>query len=133
MFRSVAHKPARALAMLALCLQIFMPGIMAVAQPGGVDVARYLCSPSGLPPTVQAERAITHIAGLLGEDTPQDLQINGHCPYCTLVVAAPLPLSSVSEALFTYTEGPIYDAFHAGFVHKAQGPPTGSRAPPTLT
>ncbi|ADM08761.1 hypothetical protein PB2503_03427 [Parvularcula bermudensis HTCC2503] len=130
MKRATGLTVARLLAMLAIVLQAFLPGSMAVAEAKGVDVSRFMCSPSGqLSPDSRA--AAEQIARLLGEDVPADQPFDAHCPLCTLAhsVLAPAPLVVAAPRAFPLEQ--IFVRFEPGLVREAQGPPVGSRGPPS--
>lgn len=129
MKRSLRHLLARCLAVLALSLQLLLPGTMAAAQSGQVDVSRYLCAPSGH--VTEASRAAAErLAKALGDETPAQPLFDGHCPLCTLVHAAPLPappvLTSPRRVFVRVPDG----VYQPPLVRLVQGPPLGSRGPP---
>ena len=129
MKRSLRHPLARCLAVLALVLQLLLPGTMAAAQSGQVNVSRYLCAPSGH--VTEASRASAErLAKALGDETPAPPLFDGHCPLCTLVHAAPLPVPPVLSSparVFVRVPDAVYQP---PLVRLVQGPPLGSRGPP---
>jgi len=129
MMRITGPSPARFLAMLAIILQALLPGTMAVAESNGVDVSRFMCVPSGeMSPETRA--AAERIAKLLGEDLPDEQAPGDHCPLCTLVHGVPLPEPAALNAPPAFEREQSFGRFEPGLVHRAQGPPLGSRGPP---
>ena len=130
MFRRSGLGPARLLAVLAIVLQALLPGSLALAAPEGVDVSHFLCTPSGeISPDARA--AAERIARLLGEEPPDDRASGEHCSFCTPVQGAPAPdpiIIAVPKA-FPLEQGCV--RCEPRLVHKAQGPPLGSRGPPS--
>ena len=116
--------------MLAIGLQVLLPGALAFAASNGVDVSRSICaSPGQL--SAEAKAAIERIAKLLGDETPDRQPFDGHCPICTLVHVMPLPEPAAVAAPAELTSGTGYVCDQpGGFVRKAQGLPLGSRGPP---
>lgn len=130
MKRITGPSPARFLAMLAIILQAFLPGSMAVAESSGVDASRFMCAPSGeMSPETRA--AAERIAKLLGEDLPDEQPPGDHCSLCTLVHGVPLPQPAVFDAPTTFAREKVFVRFEPGLLHQAQGPPLGSRGPPS--
>ena len=130
MKRNIRHRAASFFALLAIVLQGLLPGTLAVAEANGVDVSRFICAPSGQL-SADAKAAIEALAKLLGEEVPDDQPFDGHCPYCTLVHAIPLPepVTLAAPAEHASVVGSVrYEP--GSLVHKAQGPPLGSRGPP---
>lgn len=130
MKRSFGHSVASALALLAVVLQVLLPGTLAFAEPSGFDASRLICVSSGQM-SADAKAALEEIAELLGEDVPDRQPYNGHCPFCTLVHAMhlPEPVTLAAPAEQASVTDPVrYQP--GGFARKAQGPPLGSRGPP---
>ncbi len=121
------------LALLAMGLQVLLPGAMASARTGGSDLARYFCAPAGSALDPAAEAAAWTIARLLGEELPEDDPQGGDCPLCTLAHAVPLPEAASPAQQVHYGRQAEYTAFAPGHAHRPHGPPCGSRAPPALT
>lgn len=132
MLNRVTKNTARFCARLFICLQLLLPSTLSYAAPSHMDLSSLLCSPSGQPISPSAEAALKDLTELLGEDGDDTKEPSGHCDMCTLsTVALPSPnISFFEQSLGQHL--PIYAAFEIGLVHKAQGPPTGSRAPPHL-
>lgn len=121
------------LAVLALCFQLAMPGVMATAHASGIDASRYLCAPSGDIISNEAQAAAEQIASLLGETPEPNLPASGHCDACTLGHSPALPAPAFRiEAPVTYESAPSYPPYALGFSYAAQGPPNLSRGPPAL-
>lgn len=121
---------ARFAAVLAIILQAFLPGTMAVAESNGVDVSRFMCGPSGeVSPETRA--AAERIAKLLGEDLPDEQPPGDHCPFCTLVHGVPLPQPAAFDASTAFPREQTCVRYEPGLVQQAQGPPLGSRGPPS--
>jgi hypothetical protein len=130
MKRATGLTLARFLAMLAIILQAVLPGSLAVGESNGVDVSRFLCAPSGeMSPETRA--AAERIARLLGEDLPDQQPTGEHCPLCTLVHGVPLPEPIALDAPTAFPREQVFVRFEPGLVHRAQGPPLGSRGPPS--
>ena len=124
---SIAHLCVR----LFVCLLLLLPSALSFAASSNTDLSSLLCSPSGQTLSPTAEAALRDLSVLLGETDNETVPPNEHCKMCTLsTIALPSPQQSACGATFT-KQPPIYIAFEAGLVHKAQGPPSGSRAPPT--
>ena len=130
MKRATGLTLARFLAMLAIILQVFLPGTMAVAESNGVDVSRFMCAPSG-EISLETYAAAERIAKLLGEDLPDDPPSGDHCPLCTLVHGVPLPEPTALDAPTAFAREQAFVQFEPGLVREAQGPPLGSRGPPS--
>ncbi len=123
---------ARFLAMLAIVLQAFLPGSIAVAESNGLYVSRFLCAPSGeMSPETRA--AAERIARLLGEDPEDERPAGAGCPLCTLTHAVPLPEPAIIAAPTSFPHEQAFVRFEPGLVRPAQGPPLGSRGPPLHT
>lgn len=108
-----------------------MPGVMTLAQASDVDAASLLCTPSGDGPTSEARRALSRFVGLTGDELPEAPSIDDHCPLCALAHGVPLPVPTVLIAPGFRETNTRVSRFETRFVHLAQGPPLGSRAPPT--
>lgn len=130
MRRSTALKLTRFLAVVLITLQALLPGTVAIAQPGGIDFSRYICAPSGdLSP--QSRAAAEKIARLLGEMPAEESHSGDHCPMCTLAHGTPLPKPVTVDAPVFHPREHIFVRFQPGLTRKAQGPPLGSRGPPS--
>lgn len=116
--------------MLAIGLQVLLPGALAFAASNGVDASRSICvSPGQL--SAEAKAAIEQLAELLGDEAPDRQPFDGHCPLCTLVHVMPLPEPATVAAPAELTSVTGYVCYQpGGFVRKAQGLPLGSRGPP---
>jgi len=119
---SIAHLCVR----LFVCLLLLLPSALSFAASSNTDLSSLLCSPSGQTLSPTAEAALRDLSVLLGETDNETVPPNEHWS----TIALPSPQQSACGATFT-KQPPIYIAFEAGLVHKAQGPPSGSRAPPT--
>lgn len=120
------------LAVLAISLQIFLPGAVSVAQANGVDTGRFLCTTPGFEPSAEAVETARRLAALLGDEAPEEAPVADDCPLCLLGQAVPLPgpVLIVAPAVFpAAVHTPQYDP---GFAHPPRGPPLGPRAPPAL-
>ena len=116
--------------MLAVTIQVFLPGSMAVAQSNGVDVSQFICAPAG-EASPESQASAERIAAMLGQDAPNDQTYGGHCPLCTLSHGVPLPEPVSLTALNTSSHEQVYVRYELDLVRKAQGPPLGSRGPPS--
>ena len=124
---SIAHLCVR----LFVCWLFLVPSALSFAASNNTDLSSLLCSPSGQPLSPSAEAALRDLSILLGETDNETAPPNEHCEMCTLsTIALPSPEQSPCAATFK-KQPPIYIAFETGLVHKAQGPPSGSRAPPS--
>jgi hypothetical protein len=130
MKRATGLTLARFLAMLAIILQAFLPGTIAVAESNGVDVSRFMCAPSGeMSPETRA--AAERFAKLFGDDLPDEQPSGEHCALCTLVHGVPLPQSAAFDAPTAFPREQTFVRYEPGLVRRAQGPPLGSRGPPS--
>lgn len=130
MFNRVTRNTAHFCVRVLICLQLLLSSTLSYAAPGNIDLTSYLCAPSGQPMSPNAEAALTDLLELLGEDSEDTEQPSGHCDLCTL---SNIALLTSEQRLCDQPDGqqlPVFVAFEIGLVHKAQGPPTGSRAPP---
>ena len=121
----------RLLAMLAITLQIFLPGTLAVTESNGVDVSQFMCAPLS-EMSAETRAATKQIAKLLGEDLPDEKAYGEHCPLCTFVHGAPLPEPAAITIPAAFARETVFVRFEPSWVRQAQGPPLGSRAPPSL-
>ena len=116
--------------MLAMVLQVLLPGTLAVAASNGVDVSRFICA-SGGELSAEAKAAIEQLAELLGDEVPDRQPVDGHCPLCTRVHVTPLPEPAAVAAPAELTSVADYVRYEPGtFVRRPQGLPLGSRGPP---
>ena len=116
--------------MLAIVLQVLLPGTLAFAASNGVDVSRFICASPGQSPA-DAKAAIEQLAELLGDEAPDGQPYDGHCPLCTLVQVTPLPEPATVAAPAELTSVADYVWYEpGGFVRKAQRLSLGSRGPP---
>jgi len=120
---------ARLLAILAVFLQVLLPGSLAAAQSQDTDLSRFICAPDG-ELSAQSRAMAERLAGVLDEEAPDHQSADGHCPLCTLVHGAVLPEPVLVSAPVRFTSEPGFVRYVPAFVHKAQGPPLGSRGPP---
>ncbi len=130
MRRSIRHRAATFLAMLAIILQVLLPGTLAVAASNDVDVSRFICVSHGqLSP--EAKAAIEQLAKLSGDEAPAHQPSNGHCPLCILVHVMPLPEPAPVATSGQVTSAAGYICHEAGgFARKTRTLPLGSRGPP---
>ena len=123
------HSFTRFLMMLAVALQLLLPGALALVQTNGVDLSRFICAPSGAI-SADARTAAERIAKLMGEDKPDEPPFEAHCPLCTLVHGAmvfdPATLAAPRVAVCDVD----FVRYASSVAREAQGPPTGSRGPP---
>ena len=132
MRRNIRHRAASVFAMLAIVLQVSLPATLAVAESNGVDVSRFICTPSGQV-SAEAKAALEELAKLLGEEAPDHQPLSGHCPFCTLAHAIPLPEPVALAVPAEYASVVDFVRTEPGsLVHEAQGPPLGSRGPPLV-
>ncbi|WP_371395817.1 DUF2946 family protein [Fretibacter rubidus] len=116
---------------LIVCWLLLVPSALSFAASNNTDLSSLLCSPSGQPLNPSAKAALRDLSEVLGETDNEPVPPNEHCEMCTLsTIVLPSPEHSACAATFT-KQPPTYIAFETGLVHKAQGPPSGSRAPPT--
>lgn len=129
MTRALGARLARLLAVMAVTLQVLLPGSMAVAGAKGGDLSGLMCAPSG-GVSAESRAATERLAALLGEDPPDETPADEHCAPCTPPYVGALndrTLVAVPCRFITEVEHVIHQP---GLVHRAQGPPVGSRAPP---
>lgn len=125
--KSIAHLCVR----LLVCWLLLLPSAVSFDAKYSTDLSTLLCSPSGQPLGPSAEAALKDLSVFLGDTDNDTVPLNKHCEMCTLsTIVLPSPEHSACAATFT-KQPPTYIAFEPGLVHKAQGPPSGSRAPPT--
>ena len=116
--------------MLAIVLQVLLPGTLALAASNGVEVSRFICAPPGQL-SAEVKAAVEQLAKLLGDETPDRQPFDGQCPLCTLVHVMPLPEPVTVAAPAELASDTDYVRYEpGGFARKAQGPPLGSRGPP---
>lgn len=121
---------ARLLAVMAVTLQVLLPGSMAVAGANGGDLQVLMCAPSG-EVTAEGRAATERLAILLGGEQPDEAPADEHCAQCTLPYAVPVADRTLVAAPFRFTAKVEPCSYQPGLVHRAQGPPLGSRAPPS--
>jgi hypothetical protein len=130
MFNRVTRNAAYLCVRVLICLQLLLSSTVSYASQGDIDLASFLCSPSGQPLSPSAEAALTDLLKLLGEDSEETEPPNGHCDLCTVSNVAMLTPDQRLGDQPVSKQLPVFVAFETSLVHKAQGPPTGSRAPP---
>jgi len=123
---------ARLLAVMAVTLQVLLPGSMAVAGARGDDLSGLMCAPSG-EVSAEGRAAAERLAVLLGDEQPHEAPADAHCGLCTLPYAVPTADRTLVAAPFRFTAKVEPCSYQPGLVHRAQGPPLGSRAPPSRT
>ena len=132
MLNQFTHKAPHLLAAIAACLQIFLPGVMSVARANGIDVTRYICITPGVEASAEAQAVAAEVAALLGEDNQSNLASVDHCPLCTFAQGAPLPAPALVDVPCHYEVSENwFDRYEPGRIQEAQGPPLGSRGPPS--
>lgn len=130
MLTRVTKHTAQFCARLFICLLLLVPSALSYAVPANGSLASLMCSPSGQSLSPEAASNLAELAELLGETSEETETRNSHCDVCTLsFVVLPSPMQSVSCPALGKGEA-SYVGYEIGLVHKAQGPPTGSRAPP---
>lgn len=132
MFARLISHAARLVAMLAISLQAMLPGMVSVAQANGIDLAQYICLTPGEEPSAEAQAAALRLAEIIGYDLPEDHSSGDtHCPFCTLAQGAPLPPRVLVAAPFSFAITHDFVLYEPGLHILAQGPPLGSRGPPS--
>lgn len=125
--KTIAHFGVR----LFVCWLLLVPSALSFAAANNTDLSSLLCSPSGQPLSPGAEAALRDLSMVLGETDNETVPPNEHCEMCTLsTMVLPSPEYSAYASTFA-KQPPAYIVFETSFVYKAQGPPSGSRAPPT--
>ena len=81
----------------------------------------------------ETRAALSDLAELLQDRDEAPEAPNDHCDMCTISSVALEAPELVLGELSIGKQLPVYGVFSIGLVHKAQGPPTGSRAPPLST
>mgnify|MGYP006273766765 CR=1 FL=1 len=134
MLGTTARHVVRILAMLALTLQVSLPGLVAVGESRGIDVARYICLAPDAEASPEDVAAARQLAALLGEPVEHSGSDTwGHCPVCSLAQLAPLPTPSTISEPVVHTPAPCGSDFSfPTLTLKATGPPVGTRAPPVF-
>lgn len=120
----------RHLAILALLAQLMAPA--ALASRPGVDVAGFLCAPSGTlseETRAKAEALLSELAGQQPEDDANAV----HCPFCVLVHGVPLAEHYATPLIFAVHQDVTARSFETAVVYRPQGPPLGLRAPPSVS
>lgn len=129
--RRTASLAARFLAILAVVLQVSLPGTLALAEANGLDVSRFICGSSGQV-SAEAQAAIEQLAQLLDDEAPDHQPFDGHCPYCTLVQLLPVPEPVPTAEAADFTASTAYVRYEsAAFLRDVRGAPCGSRGPPS--
>tara|TARA_B100000678_G_scaffold53809_1_gene43037 strand:+ start:6634 stop:7032 length:399 start_codon:yes stop_codon:yes gene_type:complete len=129
MFRTIQLKLTHLLAMLAITLQVFLTGSMAVAETHGVDVSHFMCLSSGeLSPA--AQQAVDQWGELLGENSPEKRSSHDECPLCTISHGVPLPAAMPDIVPAMWFRHHAIVRFETGLILEPQGPPVGARGPP---
>ncbi len=129
MLNRITKRTVQLCARLFICLLLMLQSTLTYASPNNSDLSQLLCSPSDQPISPDTQAALKVLADLIG-DTEDPEASKSHCEMCTL---SGIALVSPEQVLCEQTLGtllPVYASFNIGLVHKAQGPPTGSRAPP---
>ena len=126
----MGHRYARFLAICVIFLQATLPGTISYAQSRGFDISDLICiTPGEL--SSQSLAGVQRLAELLDDEAPSHVPGTDHCSLCTIVHGATLPTRvDVSLPILIAFEDDFV-RFEPGLVRTAQGPPTGSRAPPT--
>jgi len=120
---------------MSLLVQLSLPWVQMRAVKAGFNAGSYICNLDGRVPTREAQAHIQAFLKLAGKNVPYDESPAGeHCSACIMpnlavlssVISVPLSQSFYTcKASFPKTRPEIY--------HFAQGPPLGSRAPPSLS
>ena len=133
MYRQPIRFLARILAISALCLQLLLPATVAMAQENGVDVSQYICVTPGVQPSAKVKAQAARLAALTSDtDDQKPLAYSGHCPLCSIAHCAPLPTAPDITLPAGLRLPRVYTSYESGIVYEAQGPPVGSRGPPSL-
>jgi hypothetical protein len=132
MTRMFGNRLARLLAVMAVTLQMLLPGSLAVAGTNGGDLSRLMCAPSG-EISAGARAAAARLADITGEQRPDPTPSDDHCPLCTLPYAAAPNAPAFVPAPCRFAVEVELIPYQPGLIYRAQGPPLGSRAPPPRT
>jgi len=130
MFNCVTKNTALFCARLFICLQLLLPSALSFATPNYADLSQLMCSPSGQSLSSEAQAALSDLVDLLQDTDEAPEAPNDHCDTCTISTVALEAPELVLSKQSIGKQLSVYVAFNVGLVHKAQGPPTGSRAPP---
>ena len=117
---------ARLLAILALCLQVMLPGVVSVAHANGVDLSQYICLTPGEEPSTEVKAAAQRIAEIVGDAPAEEPLSDNHCPLCTIAHGAPLPIRTLITAPLIFAIDQDFILYEPGLLILAQGPPLGS-------
>ncbi|MEM9840199.1 MAG: DUF2946 family protein [Pseudomonadota bacterium] len=117
---------------LAVCLAIAVQGSFGAAagKTAGPAISGLVCSPSGIV-SAEAQQAVENFLGALDSDR-EDGAAGPHCPLCVGV-----DLSVVEGLALRFLKNGLEEALPASIAvgrhlrPLAQGPPSGSRAPPS--
>lgn len=126
-----ANGAVRLLAVLAIGLQVLLPGAASVAQANGVDTARFVCLTPGAGTDAESKAVGQELARLLAGEVPDERRMDGDCSLCLLGQPATLAEPVCPEAPLVHAAVTPAVRYEPGFVHQPQGPPLGSRGPPT--
>ena len=125
------HRIVRLVAILALCTQALLPGTLAVAQAASFDISNVMCTTPGTVLSDEARAQLTKLAKLIDENAPDPETSESHCPFCTTVQAATLPVRDGIGLSISYEAIASFARYEPGFSIYSQGPPLGSRGPPS--
>lgn len=125
----------RPLLAFALLLQIILP-LGAANASTGEGLSKYLCNQSVGAVELKAQIELRMLLSQLGldiDDAPQE-PASEHCQDCVLTVFAVSFTQAVNTGLVHFAAGRAFPVPEfRGFIFKTQGPPLGSRAPPTFS
>ena len=116
---------------LRLCLAILIAVQMGLGPAeASTSASRYICSPSGHAPSVDATAQLEALFAAAGKDLPQETAEAPHCESCVTSVAAILPVGIARKTTPFARFADSHPRLSLGFHYAAQGPPLGGRAPP---
>lgn len=124
-----AHKWLRILLSAVVCLQLALPGALALVQPDRLDTASWICAPSGQV-SQDGINAIEEFLKHTRHETPGGADGLGHCPFCASVeIVLALPNLVATLPCAGKAQTPLFNDNndHGRFAISA---PLGGRAPP---
>lgn len=132
--RKIAHKVLfRCVLALSIVLQVTAPAGFAERQSGQINIHDIYCTPSG--DLSDAAKTATERLLKILEKVPEDEDgaHSGHCSLCTLSAMAVLPDFVAYHSSLTYLFKRVVPRYEPGLIHRPNGPPLGSRSPPSHT